>query len=321
MVLAVFVGLLFGASMFALSFFIDDIFHTQVGFILMSIAPVTIVFPFQTFIQLICQGTNKIKELSAYRLLWRGSYLIMLLLVVASVKLTAPLSLTVNLLGLFAAVIFSTYYLKPIFKNIVNNVRLIVKETREYGFHVYLGGIAGLSTYNLDSILISYFINTTATGFYALGVTMTTPIVMLSTAVSTSLFKRMAHMDRIPDRIIRYNTVFSLSGSVLLIVFGGHVLTVLFSDKYLETIPLIAPLALTAFFLGMFQPYNFFLGAKGKGVYLKRIAIIFSVCNILCNFILIPLYGALGAAYASLFSLIVDYALHVNYYRKTIKHE
>jgi Na+-driven multidrug efflux pump len=71
--------------------------------------------------------------------------------------------------------------------------------------------------------------------------------------------------------------------------------------------------------MGAFQPYNFFLSATGKGKYLRNTAIVLTVSALFFNLMLIPGYGAIGAAYATLISLFLDYLVHVYYYRKSLK--
>jgi O-antigen/teichoic acid export membrane protein len=319
LVLAILIGISFGIFIFILSFFVDQIFDTHVSYILRSVAILSAIFPFQSFIQQICQGTNNIGKLSLHKVVWYSWYLIILLFVITLFKLTTLISLIIAISGLIIATFLIISRLKPLFRNLRGNLRVIFRETKVYGFHVYLGRVIGMSTYDLDQILISYFVNTTAVGFYYLGVAVSRPISMLSGAISTSLFKDMARRDRIPKKVIYYNFLWLLFSCLGLIIFGRYIILFLFSEKFLPTVPLILPLALTAFFSGMFQPYNYFLAAKGKGKYLRNAAIILTVCNLVGNFTLIPIYGALGAAYASLFSLIVDYVAHVHYYRKSIK--
>ncbi len=106
---------------------------------------------------------------------------------------------------------------------------------------------------------------------------------------------------------------------MIYIIIGGFVLELLFSKKYSEAIPLILPMVIANFFMGAFQPYNFFLSAKGKGDYILRIAASFSVYTFLLNLILIPFYKSMGAAIATLISLTINFVVYHYYYIKTIR--
>jgi O-antigen/teichoic acid export membrane protein len=107
--------------------------------------------------------------------------------------------------------------------------------------------------------------------------------------------------------------------SIIYILIGEFILELLFSKKYLEATPLILPLVIANFFMGASQPYNFFLSAKGKGDYLQKIALSFSFYTIILNLLLIPLYKAMGAAIATLISVILNFISYRYYYKKSIK--
>ena len=167
---------------------------------------------------------------------------------------------------------------------------------KEYGFHLYLGQIADQSTYQLDRIFISYFVNTTQLGFYTLAMAITSPMVGLSQALSMSLFKRFVDMKRIPKKVIWYNFLWLASCVIGLTIFGKFIVVLLFTEKFLPVVPLIFPLALASFFQGMYQPYNMFFAAKKKGKWLRNLSFIMSIVNFFGNIILIPIWGTYGAA-------------------------
>jgi len=73
---------------------------------------------------------------------------------------------------------------------------------------------------------------------------------------------------------------------------------------------------MAGFFQGMYQPYNFFLGAKGKGQWMRNMSIIMSIVNLIGNITLIPIWGAMGAAIASIFGTLSYYLACLWYYNK-----
>jgi len=206
----------------------------------------------------------------------------------------------------------------PLFNNIRENLKEIWKKNREYGFHLYLGQIADQSTYQLDRIFITYFVNTTQLGFYSLAMSMTAPMVGLSGALSMSLFKGFVDMERIPKKVIYYNFLWLAACVAGLTIFGKFIVVLLFTEKFLPTVPLILPLALASFFQGMYQPYTF-LNAKGKGEWIRNIAFAEASFNVVGNFVLIYMYGVIGAAVASAIAKFITYILCIYYYRKFIK--
>jgi O-antigen/teichoic acid export membrane protein len=318
LVITIGIALSFSLFIFLLSFFVDSIFKTEIGGILRIISILVSIYPFQYMLQQVCQGANRIAKMSAYNIMPTIWYLVGALIIITFFKLTVFLSLLLTLSGVIFATVFVISSLKPNFYDLKENIALIWKETKEYGFHVYLGRVAGMATFDLDIMLIPYFVNTTSVGFYSLAMTLTTPMVLLPGSLATSLFKDFAQRDRIPKKVIYFNFLFLLSCVIALILLGDYIVTLLFSEKFLPVVPLILPLAVANLFRGMIQPYNKFLGAKGEGEALRNTAFILTGSNLVGNFTLIPFYGALGAAYASLFALFINYFGHIYYYHKCL---
>ncbi|NVL90062.1 MAG: oligosaccharide flippase family protein [Desulfobacterales bacterium] len=313
------IALLFSLATFLLSFFVDSMFHTHVGNILRIISILVCIFPFQYMIQQVCQGTNKIGRLSAYNvapIIW---YLIGALIVINLFQLTVYIALLLNLSGIILATIVVIVSLKPSFSDLRKNIGLLWKETKGYGFHVYTGRIASVSTYQLDKIFISYFVNTTWVGFYSLAMSMTAPMALLSRSLSITIFKNFAHMERIPKKVIYYNFLWLLCCVIGLVALGKYIIIFLFSDNFVSSVPLILPLALAGFFQGMYQPYNMFLGAHRKGEWMRNSAFMIAGMNLITNLILVPIWGAVGAAIASAISMGFALCLWIFYYRKYLK--
>lgn len=312
------IALLFVITIFFLSFFVDSIFHTHVSNLLRTFSILVCGFPFQYMIQQICQGSNKIKILSAYNITPSIWYLASILIVISHSNLTIYLALLLNLLGLIFAAIFAIYRFRPSFINLKNNLELLFRHTKEYGFYIYIGRLASVSSSQLDKILISYFVNTTWVGFYSLAASITSSMALLSISLSMTLFKDFSHMKQIPKKLIYFNFLWLLCCVLGLEIFGKYIILFLFSDKYLSAATLIFPLAIAGFFQGMYQPYNMFLGAHGKGKWLRNMALIMTCANFFGNIILIPLWGAKGATIAGAIGMMTYYLFGIFYYRKFI---
>ena len=207
----------------------------------------------------------------------------------------------------------------PLFNNIRENLKEIWKKNKEYGFHLYLGQIADQSTYQLDRIFITYFVNTTQLGFYSLAMTITAPMVGLSQALSMSLFKGFVDMKRIPKKVIYYNFLWLAACVAGLVIFGKFIVVLLFTENFLPTVPLILPLALAGLVSGLTLPHNNLLSAHTRGTELRNTSFIMSISNLMGNILLVPAYGAMGAAWVSFISCAVCSITRWSYYRRYIQ--
>lgn len=93
--------------------------------------------------------------------------------------------------------------------------------------------------------------------------------------------------------------------SVVFVVFGKWIVRLLYGEAYL---PAVAPLWVitwyTSFsYLGVAR--NIWVICENKQKYLKYIYASAAVVNVLLNFLLIPIWGSVGAAAASLVAQIV----------------
>ncbi len=313
------VGLSFALFIFISSFFVDKVFYTNIRYILRIFSPLLIVLPFSLLIPQIGRGTNKIANLSLFNVIPKVLYVAGLLVLIDLARVSVTMLILLNLSATIIVVATIIYSFKPSLNNLRGSFRIIWLKTKEYGIHLYWGQIADQSTYKLDGIFITYFVNTTQLGFYSLSNAITSPLAMLSQSLSISLFKSLANKDRIPPKVIQLNFLWLLTGVVSLVLLGRFIVVFLFTDDFLPVVPLILPLALAAFFQGMYQPYNMFFGAQGKGKWKRDMSLVASAVNVIGNAVFVPMWGAEGAAVASLLSRMVSYALHTKYYRQFLK--
>ena len=315
-VIGFFIGMLYSFFILFLSFFVDGVFHTNVGWILRYISVLLIALPYSMLIPQIGRGMNKIKEMSLFNVIPKIVYLLGALMLLKIIQIEPFHFILLNIFSILVGVLIVMYSFQPLFRNVKENLKNIWRKTKEYGFHLYLGQIADQSTYQLDKIFITYFVNTTQLGFYSLAMAITAPMVGLSTALSMSLFKGFVDMERIPKKVIYYNFLWLAFCVAGLVIFGEFIVVLLFTDKFLPTVPLILPLALAAFFQGMYQPYNMFFGAKGKGKWMRNISLTQAIFNLFGNFIFIYYMGAIGAAIASAIAAFIAYLGHKCYYQR-----
>lgn len=319
LVITIGIALSFSLSIFVFGFFVDSIFKTEIGGILRIISILVSIYPFQYMLLQVCQGANRIEKMSTYNVMPTTWYLIGALIIITFFKLTVFLALLLSLSGVIFATVLVISSLKPNFYNLRESVALTWKETKEYGFHVYLGRVVDVSTYQLDKIFISYFVNTTWVGFYSLAMVLTSPMAMLSRSLSISLFKGFAHAERIPKKVIYFNFLWLLGCVIGLTIFGKYVIIFLFSEKYISSVPLIFPLALAGFFQGMCQPYNMFIAGHGKGKWMRNGAFMMAGGNFITNILFIPRWGAYGAAVASAVSMGFSICVYIYYYSRYIR--
>ena len=295
---------------------IDSIFHKDVRWLFIGTAALAFFLPFQLLIEQSCQGLNQIRRLSVFQLLMSGSYVVALIVLIALGRLNAGTALGAYLAGAGVAAAWTLARMRPSFSDALHFIKLALRETRGYGFNLYLARISGVASSRSDQLAIGYFFAGTAPlGMYAIAQKFSNPIAMMGRSLAVTRFRTFARLTSVPARITRWNAIVLVGTAIALVVFGPIVLRVAF-PKYSEAAPLLIPFATMNLFVGLFQPYNVFLASHGRGVELRNIVLIVGVATIAALIVTVPRFGIAGAAWTGAASMALDYILHVLYYRK-----
>lgn len=313
------ISLLYILILIIFSFFVDSLFSSNIKQLILHGLLPSLAFPFQFLIQLIFQGSNEVLKLSFYTLLPRVLYFIFIAFAFLINLFSLKTSAFLYTFSFLIATIVVIFISKPEFKNLSKNFASIAQETKVYGFRVYIGRVVGMMGYQSNILLIQYFVKEIEVAHYSLINFFTQPISMFSRSLCTSLFKGFTNQNEIPNRVFVINSIWLLGISIIYFLLGDFVLEFFFSKKYSEAVSLIFPLVFANIFMGLTQPYNFFLSAKGKGNYLRNSAFILSITTIGFNLLLIPQLAAMGAAIATTLSMLINLITHMYYYRSTLR--
>jgi len=310
------IGVAFAVFIAASAAAVDSIFHKDVRWLFITTAALAFFLPFQLFIEQSCQGLNQIRRLSVFQLLMSGTNLLALIVLIAAGRLTAGTALGAYLAASGLAAAWTLARMRPSFSGAGHFIRLALKETRGYGFNLYLARLSGIASSRSDQLAIGYFMAGTASlGMYAIAQKFSNPIAMMGRSLAVTRFRTFARLTSIPARINRWNAAALVGAAVALVMFGPLVLKFFF-PKYGEATPLLIPFATMNLFVGLFQPYNIFLASHGRGTELRNIVLIVGVATVAALIVTVPRFGVSGAAWTCAASMSLDYILHVHYYRK-----
>ena len=318
--MAAVIGAAYSAAIALIAIPIDSFFETDVRWLLIAAALPAFLQPFQALTEQACQGLNQIRRLSVFQLLVSWSYLLMVAGLAFMGRLTAEAALLAYLTGTGVAAVWTLSRLRPKFSEIGPNIRLTLHAVREYGLNIYLARITGSALARFDSLVIGYFLGRSAAGLgplglYAIAQKMGNALVNLPRAVAITRFRSFANMTAVPERITRWNAALLLAASTTLAVVGPAALRFAF-PKYAEAAPLLLPFAVSGLFAGLFQPYNAFLASHGRGAELRNIAASVTLASLVGLILSVPRFGIMGAACTGAGAMILDYLLHIYYYRR-----
>jgi O-antigen/teichoic acid export membrane protein len=314
------IGCLYSLAVFALSFGVDDWFNVHAGSALRIAAPLAIAIPATPLIQSLAQGVDRLHVASVSTLILQ---LLLIGLLVVAVRVDGSLSLTTAVIircaAVLASVAVAAVWLGPLVRRARRHVGEIFRHTRQYGFQVYLGRLLSIGTYNMDVLMIGVLANARSVGFYSLAGSMAAAAGLPVLGMSSALYASMAKADRIRRRWLLLAVVIGALSSLLVWAFAGTFIHVVFSHRYAPAAELVLPLALAQAVRGVTGLYNTFLSSHGRGRELRNAGFVLAASNLVFNFALIPPFGALGAAWASLAALVVNLGFYVMFYRRSVR--
>jgi O-antigen/teichoic acid export membrane protein len=311
------IGVAYSATIFALSFWVDGWFHVDAGGALRAAAVPAIAFPFTFVLLQLAQGLDRLHIASVATVLAQLLLVALLALQLVRGDLSTSRALILRSLALLIAGIACALWLRPLFTAASRWARELVRQARDWGFHLFVGRVLSIGTYNMDVLMLGLWTNSRVVGLYVLAGSVATASGLPVIGMASALFARMAREPAIERRwLVRAAGVgapFALAAWLL----AEPVIRVFFSARYVGAAGLVLPLALAQYVRGMTGIFNTFLTAHGRGADLRNAGVVLTLSNLVFNFALIPPFGAHGAAWASLLALIANLIAHVFFYRRT----
>jgi len=235
---------------------------------------------------------------------------------VASFSLVLVVYLKLGLLGLIAgqligvslSIFIALFFVKAW-------VRLVfcfksLKQMLSFSAPLILSSIGVVLSMFVDRVMLKEFLGAEQLASYAVAIKIASIVTLLMVGFQsalTPLIYANYQKAETPHKIAKLFH-FYLSASLLsLILLGGSahwLVTLVAGAQYVEAVSYVAPLVCSALFSSM---YLFFPGlsiAKKTSV-IAFVNVLVGLLNVVLNYVFIPKFGALGAAFSTLFSVFI----------------
>jgi len=205
---------------------------------------------------------------------------------------------------------FGTVGLK--FKKNIQNY--LLKNVSSFGFFY----IIGVFYFSIDSQLIAYYSGNEQLALYQAFFKLVTLMLVFNELLVnvflpylSSLFvEKGIHYLGVATNINRIFIFAALAMFVFINLFAGDIVSLVYTEKYAESLVLTIPLSLVLLFRVSSSTYAISLTISNHQTYRLLIVLISLIINLTLNLIFIPIYGFLGAAYVSLITHIVLLVLY-----------
>ncbi len=307
------------AVLFAILFLVlfQDTFFTGVPYHAIVLAVLMIPFHmFMTNSENLLLGQQRFFSYNLMRFLQMLLNLILLLLFVFITSITVFNAVLAYFLSYVVMAIVLHVYLKMIIKKFVFRINWhYIKDTLSYGLKSFFGSIISFLHLRLDQLLISAFLTPIAVGYYAIAVSLTERLWLLSQSASTVVFPKIASEKNEASKkaftpVICRNILFlTLLGAILLLIVSKYVILLLYSKEFLSAVVPFQILLVGTIFVSGSKILANDIAGRGKPMLNTYVNIFSLILNVTLNIFFIPLYGIAGAAYATTISYTLVFIL------------
>lgn len=230
-------------------------------------------------------------------------------------------------LGSFAGFVYSLIHFRKYFKNIFRNfskklIKPLMVTAWPFAFFAILGTIMA----NTDSVMIGMIKNTEEVGYYATSLRIIFFLYIIPTLISTSLMPALSKKTEDKDEVknIVNSSIKIINLIIIPIIFfsffiGNDLITNIFGGQYVRSGEIFKISSISLLFIFPAIILNSVVFIFNKHGSIVKITLVGTILNILINIILIPKYGGVGAAVATLISQFVVLILIKNKLDKIIK--
>ena len=228
------------------------------------------------------------------------------------------LSYFLGVLGAFViSFIYCKYYLSEIFKKIELNKsskKNIRKELFSYSWPLIFLGISSSIMPQIDSFTIGYFKGTLDVGIYNAAIPIAWLIAFFPSLFTRLFFplvtkefskKNLGVVKELSKQVIKWILIVNLPFFLLMMLFPGVFINILFGSEYLGAENSLRFLAIAYLFSSITVIFYNLISMIGKSKLILTNIVAISLLNLILNIFLVPIYGISGAAFATMISQII----------------
>lgn len=185
-------------------------------------------------------------------------------------------------------------------------------QSLEFGLKGHISNIVAFFNYRIDIFIIAIYLDASSVGIYSIAVFLVERIWIVSTAVSTVIYARLSQLRESKERKIltakigRIVLFVSTGLGIALALASFLLIPILFGHEYIEVvIPLI--ILIPGILLGSISRiFSNYFTASGNPEINSYVSIVVLTINVILNFVLIPIIGIIGAAWATTISYSIN---------------
>lgn len=191
-----------------------------------------------------------------------------------------------------------------------SSIKSFRKDLLDYAFPMIFISASFYVLTEIDTIFLAFFTTPNEVGYYSVGKQMARYLPIFAAGIGTALGPMYAHITRenITELKKTYYKILSilsclyLLASVLLFIFAKEIVIFLYGMEYIPSITILRILIIYMFFFAISSVVSQLIDYMGMAKKRAFVLVIVILVNISLNLLLIPKYGGIGAAVATVVS-------------------
>ena len=260
-------------------------------------------------------GVQHIKQNNYFEMLSRSLYVI----AIVTLYLTGVLDVVTVLIAymfehLMVILLEGRYMVRKADRPMRPSLSLFNRNLR-YGLRAYAAIFLAFLVIRSDVLLLNYYLEDEQDGYYFTSVQLIDQFKMLGAVVAGVLMPRLASTDSIKEKfrlnlkVLRTMTLVLSVAGLVVILLAKPIILLLFGKAFLPSVASLRILVVAMIFLSLETVLGQFLAAIGMPMRLVYFWLLCFLINLVLNIMWIPIYGEIGAAYASVISYLSIFIL------------
>jgi O-antigen/teichoic acid export membrane protein len=279
----------------------------------LSLIFLTLAILIEYFYMGFARGIFNMTKLAGFRLaenILRFGVLVVFYFAAANIKMQSSV-IIYSLSGVLAMVLFEVA--KPQLRLRFHFVKERIKNFIQYSANVMLGNIGGTLLIAINPILISKFHGNDSVGYYSVGLALTQLFGFLPEAITLIALPRIASLEdkgqAVKPILIASAGCLALSALIFipLYFFREMIITVIFTNKFLESTSVILPLSAAQIFISIYFILATYWQAIDKPWVPTAVITILCVVNAGISYFFTRDFGIVGASYALAISSLIAF--------------
>ena len=321
------IGIISGVVLFFLSNVFANIFDMPLLSSLLKIY--ALAFPFSLLHGTIISYFNGLRKMTYYAFvrILLAALSLMFILVFLIIGLGVKGAMLGTVLAIVVTVIIATTIMRKFVSFTLLDYRKYTKVLISFGSRLVGANIIGQIYYNIDTLMIGYFLTSTEVGYYAVAISLSRFFWLVPRAIATVAYPAISEywangnrqaVNKLVDKSTKYSACVLIFAGMSIVFFAKDIITFLFTPEFLPAVLPLAILITGTVTSGILRSVGGIFASVGKVNLVLKISIIGAVGDIILNMILIPIYGIIGAATATAASQVLNVGITIYFLRKAL---